>query len=325
MDFKRQITAADLKSGKPTRLDSLLADLTKESRSFIQTQVEKSAIRINGKAAKKPGQLVREGDEVDALWIRPDPTPGVHPSPGNLEILYEDATLLVLNKPQGLVVHPAPSHSGDTLVHHLLHHFEEDLAPQAEESDRPGIVHRLDKGTSGVMLVAKERKAQESLSEQFKAREIKKQYEAVVWGKLAGKGRFQSVIGRDRTNRLKQSSRTSKGRDAITDWKAEKVFTHFTHVQLFPYTGRTHQLRVHLAESQHPIVGDPLYGRGMTAARKKDLPIQIVPVIESLEATLLHAKEIRFQHPVSHEPMHFAAPRPSVFDDVIRLLTEYDK
>ncbi len=319
------VSAADLAGKDSKRLDAFLAEATKESRNFLQGQILKGNVQVNGNTVTKAGALVRAGDAVLGSWTIDKSPLSLEPVAGNLEVVFEDSDLLVLNKPQGLVVHPAPSHHGPTLVHHLLHHMESDEEFNDAESDRPGIVHRLDKGTSGLLLVAKNRATQEALSQQFKDRSIKKTYEAVAWGRLTGSGRFESSIGRDRVNRRKMSSKTQKGREAITDWKVEQTYTHFSHVKLFPYTGRTHQLRVHLCESGHPIVGDPLYGRGITVARRKQLSPPVAERVELLEATLLHAAELQFTHPGTKKPHHFRANPPKIFTDFLKLLSEADR
>jgi 23S rRNA pseudouridine1911/1915/1917 synthase len=315
------VTEENLRGKKSQRLDLFLTQETGESRSFIQNQIRKGAIHLRGEPLLKTGVLVQAGDSLQIRWdTRPKET--LAPVEGHLPIVFEDESLLVLNKPQGLVVHPAPSHQGATLVHYLLHHLEKDEEFADSDPERPGIVHRLDKGTSGLLLVAKNRTSQESLSQQFKDRRVKKIYEAVVWGKMPGSGRFHSLIGRDRTQRRKMSSRTQKGREALTDWKAETVFSQFTHVRLFPFTGRTHQLRVHLSENHHPIVGDPLYGKGLTPLRRRALPKPVTEAVESLTATLLHAAQLQFFHPESGKPLFFEAEKPEVFKNFLTLLRE---
>lgn len=307
------------------RLDTLLVEITGETRSFLQNQIEQGRVLLNGQTTTKPSAFVRSGDVLQAEWKAAPPPAGAVAVAGDLKIILEDEDLLVVDKPQGLVVHPAPSHQGETLVHYLLHHMESDADFSETSADRPGIVHRLDKGTSGLMLIAKNRHAQAALTTQFKDRKIKKMYEAVVWDTLPGHGRFESKIGRDPVNRRKMSSRTHKGRDALTDWKSVRDFRHFSHVALFPHTGRTHQLRVHLTEAKHPIVGDPLYGKGLTPARRKNLSPALADWIAGLDATLLHAAQLRFEHPTSHKAVHLLAPRPPVFDKTLQLLEAEDQ
>ncbi len=322
--MKIVVTLENLKQDKPRRIDAFLAEVCSESRSFIQSQIGLGAITLNAQPIQKAGQTVRVGDTVEAEWKRAAPTGGaLTPVQGNLAILFEDDSLLVLNKPQGLVVHPAASYSGTTVVHHLLHHLND--SPDFADSDRPGIVHRLDKGTSGVLIIAKNRKSAELLSQQFKDRSVKKLYEAVTWGKMEPGGRFQTKMGRDKVNRLKHSSRTNKPREAITDWKTIATFKHFSHVLLAPLTGRTHQLRVHLSESRHPIVGDSTYGAGLTLNRKADLAPRILELLVEANATFLHAREIVFEHPVTRVPLHFKAERPEVFTQLLDLLERFDR
>jgi 23S rRNA pseudouridine1911/1915/1917 synthase len=316
------LTQEHLGESKQRRLDALLAEFSPESRSFLRQQINNGRVRLNGKVVTKPNQSVRVGDTIEGEWVVPPPNPEVHAIPADLHIVFEDTDLLVLNKPQGMVVHPAPSHQGATLVHHLLHHMEGEEEFSEADNDRPGIVHRLDKGTSGLLLVAKNRATQETLSAQFKNRVIKKTYEALTWGKLPGHGRFESEIGRDRANRRKMSSRTQKGRQAITDWKALRVFRHFTHVSLSPFTGRTHQLRVHLSENGNPIVGDPLYGNGLTETRRRELGSVWAARVQALQATFLHARRLQFDHPVTGIPQSFEAPRPEIFETFLRDLEE---
>ncbi|MBY0371976.1 RluA family pseudouridine synthase [bacterium] len=306
------------------RLDAWLADQTGLSRAFIQSQIEAGGVRLNGDVPRKAGQAVRAGDTITAQWAKPEAPGAATPIRADLEILWEDEYLLVLNKPQGLVVHPAPSHTGATLVHHLLSHFESEGENDFEDTDRPGIVHRLDKGTSGVLLVGKKRETAEKLSALFKSREIVKTYEAIAWGKMGRSGRFDSAIGRDRKNRRKMSSRTAKSRPALTDWESAQAFTHFTHVRLFPLTGRTHQLRVHLAEGGNPIVGDPVYGSGMTAQRKRQLSQSVAEAVEALDATLLHAARLQFTHPETGQKLDLQAPRPAVFETMLDCLRKHD-
>lgn len=324
MPLKIVVTLENLKQEKPRRVDAFLAEACSESRSFIQSQIELGAITLNSKPISKAGQTVRVGDTLEADWKR---APAAHGAPtpveGNLTILFEDESLLVLNKPQGLVVHPAASYSGTTMVHHLLHHLNE--SSDFEETDRPGIVHRLDKGTSGVLIIGKNRKSAEALSGQFKNRSVKKLYEAVAWGKMDKGGRFHTQMGRDKVNRLKHSSRTSKPREAITDWKLVANFKHFSHVLLAPLTGRTHQLRVHLSESHHPIVGDNTYGAGLTQSRKSGLAEPILELLLGVDATFLHAREIVFEHPVTKASLHFKAERPELFTKLLDLLERFDR
>jgi 23S rRNA pseudouridine1911/1915/1917 synthase len=219
-----------------------------------------------------------------------------------------------------VVVHPAAGHRGETLVHHLLHYLKNDSAFREISEDRPGIVHRLDRGTSGVLLVAKNRAVQENLSRQFKHRTIKKEYECVCWGVPRPEGTVDTPIGRDTRDRKKMSSRTASGRAALTRWKTHQAFRHFAHLALFPHTGRTHQLRVHLAESGFPIVGDALYGR----ARRPILPPRVTALVDATSETYLHARRLTLLHPTRGESMTLEAHRPGVFEAFLQLLRKDD-
>lgn len=302
------------------RLDVFLSRASSQSRAFIQAQIAAGNVNVNGERAAKASRKLRPGDVVSGE-LAPEEPLDLAPVRGDLAILHEDESLLVLNKAQGIVVHPAAGHRGETLVHHLLHHFQS--APEFLETSptRPGIVHRLDRGTSGVLLVAKSRAVHEALSKAFKLRHIKKEYEAIAWGVMKEKGVFESTIGRDPKNRKKMSSRAPEGREALTRWARARAFRHFTHVALFPHTGRTHQLRVHLSEARHPIVGDELYGR---APRGLALPAPLEEALRGATETFLHAKRLELAHPVTGKPLVFTAPRPERFENLLSLLERWD-
>ncbi len=304
-----------------TRLDLFLAKKTGRSRAFVQFQIEKGRVQVNGEPQTKSAQKVKAEDRIDISFIH-DPEPlRIEPVEAPLDILFEDKDLIVINKPVGWVVHPAVGHKGPTVVHYLLHYLKDQNFNQMSPL-RPGIVHRLDKGTSGCLIIAKNRDSLENLSLQFKERELKKEYEALVWGKMKEEGSFSSEIGRHKSDRKKMSSHTTKGREAYTEWKRLQLFQHFSLVQLFPKTGRTHQLRVHLTEGSHPIVGDPTYGR--TGYRLKQLPLEMEKRISELSYPLLHAKRIIFKHPSNGSIIDVRAPRPQLFDELLTWLSECD-
>lgn len=240
--------------------------------------------------------MVREGDCV--LMAVPDPEPlGLKPEAIPLKIIYEDESLLVVDKPPGMVVHPAPGHSSGTLVNALLHHCS-DLAGIGGVQ-RPGIVHRLDKETSGLMVVAKSDSALQALSRQFKLRSIKKQYLAIVRGEVhQNQGTIDAPIGRHKIHRKKMAS-SSKGRKASTGYSVLARLKGCSIVKLFPKTGRTHQIRVHLASIGYPILGDRLYGGSIAI---KGYP--------ELARHALHAYQLELAHPVSHKLLNFKAPLP---------------
>ncbi len=305
------------------RLDQFLARQSGRSRSFIKEQLELGRISVNGAVASKPSQPLRPNDKVTGSWTVAVQTPLVAIA-YDLEILFEDSDILIINKPQGVVTHPGAGRSGPTLVNYLMHHLMNHSAfSEFKDTDRPGIVHRLDRGTSGVICVAKNRPALEKISHQFKERQVNKQYEAIVWGKMGPQGRIKSVIGRDNHDRKKISTTTNRGREAITEWKTEKVFSHFSLVRLFPKTGRTHQLRVHLSEAKFPIVGDGTYG-GQRHLKKLSLPQPLTTALGALKETFLHAAYLSFLHPTTGETVAFQAPRPQAFDEFVKLVETLD-
>lgn len=301
------------------RIDVFLAAQTKKSRTVVQEQLKNNRVSLNSRPLTKHSIRLQTGDEVSINFLEEE-HPSLEPVEGPLNIIFEDEHLLVINKEQGVVVHPAAGHRGDTLVHHLLHYLGESHSFVASTSVRPGIVHRLDKGTSGVLLVAKTRYVQDALSHQFKEREVKKEYESLVWGKILREGVLKNPIGRDRVHRQKMSSKTSQGRSAETRFRPVEIFQSFTHLMVFPLTGRTHQIRVHLSEFGHSIVGDPTYGKGLTAKRSDEISAAIKESLLNLEHPFLHAHKLTFTHPVSKQVLQFEAPRPKTFDNVLDLL-----
>lgn len=306
---------------EPVRADLLLSRKTSCSREFVQQQIKAGRVKRNGEVFDKPAQKLQPGDTITGHFVERPPQ-NLDPVSFPLEILYEDKNLLVINKPQDMVVHPAVGYSGPTLVHHLLHYFGNESEFRETSEARPGIVHRLDRGTSGVLLVAKNRTALEKLSAQFKNREVKKEYESIVWGKMGKQGKFESVIGRDSRDRKKMSTRTTAGREALTLWKATEHFAHFTHVALFPHTGRTHQLRVHLTEAGFPIVGDPLYRRRAVGKAEKELSAALKTLIEQLKHPFLHARKLSFTLPDKGTTVECVAKRPEIFDTFLRAAKE---
>lgn len=288
------------------RLDQyLLRHGTYGSRTFLQKMIRQGAVQVNGHPAK-PSYLVHAGDHIQ-LQI-PAPTPlEIKPEPISLDIVYEDPHVLVVNKPAGLVVHPAPGHLTGTLVHALLHHCRD--LPGIGGRERPGIVHRLDKGTSGLLIVAKTDKAHRELSSQFAAHSIVRAYRAVVLGRMKkSEWRIELAIGRDRWERKKISPRTTRPRAAVTIVRVVERFKEATLVEATPKTGRTHQIRVHLASVGHPVLGDRVYG-GRRAGSLHGESVQGEPIGEfHIERPMLHAIRLGFIHPVSGEPMEWEAP-----------------
>jgi len=274
------------------RLDRALAAVAGVARAQARRWIDEGRVRLDGRVVRA-ARRVALGDEVEA-----DPPEPVRldlvPEPIPLCVLYEDADLIVIDKPPGLVVHPAPGHPRGTLVHALLHHCG-DLAGIGGVL-RPGIVHRLDRGTSGVLVAAKHDAAHRHLAEQFRDHTVERVYLAVVRGVPgAEEGRVERAIGRHRRDRKRMSVQTESGREARTVWRVARRFpgAGYALLEVRPETGRTHQIRVHLAAAGLPIVGDPVYGRARRAA---------------IERPALHAAVLGFTHPRSGERLRFEAP-----------------
>jgi 23S rRNA pseudouridine1911/1915/1917 synthase len=301
------------------RLDVVVASrLAKCSRSFAATLIRNDFIKVN-QSAVKPGHRLKTGDAVEGE-IPPPRSIDCAPEDISIDILYEDRDLVVINKSAGMVVHPAPGNYTGTLVNALLFHCP-DIGSIGGDI-RPGIVHRLDKDTSGVMVVAKNSMAHENLSSQFKERSIQKQYLAIVHGKLAEvSGRIQLPIGRHPTQRKKMSTNSRAGRIAETLWRVEKRYAGFTLLQLDLKTGRTHQIRVHCAAIHHPVVGDPLYGGRRSSAIPGFVPDAVKIMLQKVKRQMLHAQRLNFHHPTSNASLTFEAPLP---DDMQALVNALD-
>jgi len=293
------------------RLDRFLASvLGDRSRSQIQRLIKSGHVQVGGRIGK-PNQPVRTGHAITIDLPEPvDPTPQPEALP--LSIRYQDPDIIVVDKPAGMVVHPAAGHTGGTLVNALLHHVT-DLSGIGGER-RPGIVHRLDRGTSGLMVVAKNDKAHDELGRQFHDREVEKDYIALVWGEVMAGRRIDAPIGRDPVNRKKMSARARRSREAVTRIvRAEHFGRLLTLVQVAIHTGRTHQIRVHLSAIGHPVVGDPLYG-GIHRRVPGDLR-----AITHLDRPFLHAARLVFKHPADGRRMEFESELP---DDLERVIDE---
>lgn len=289
--------------GARLRLDRFLAALGKwGSRSQVQRLIAEGHVRLDGQPAK--ASTVLRGGQTVAVEPLPRALPaGVEAEDIPLDVLYEDEWLLVINKPPGLVVHPAPGHWRGTLVSALLHHWR---GPRPGlDPLRPGIVHRLDKDTSGVLVIAKDAATLADLGAQFRKREVEKQYLAFVWGRMRrSSGTISEPIGRNPTHRKRMAVRQG-GREAVTSYAVCEQLDGMTMLRLFPKTGRTHQIRVHLAAIGHPIVGDAVYGSGRTH-RGGAL----------IQRQALHAERITFRHPHTGERVAFVAP---LADDLVQL------
>lgn len=320
MSGSRQLQVAQDAAGE--RLDRYLAEqLPDLTRSQIKRLIEDGQVSITG-VAVKAGLKLRGGETVGIFLPAPEPVDAL-PEAIPLAILYEDPHLIVINKPAHMVVHPAPGHRGGTLVNALLHHCR-DLSGIGGML-RPGIVHRLDKDTSGVMVATKDDQTHQQLARQFKAHTIQRRYRALVHGLVQSQqGTIDQPIGRHPAQRLKMSSSTRHGRRAVTHWQVLRRYDRdrLTLLDLKLETGRTHQIRVHLAEMNLPVVGDPLYGRAGMARGMADARLR--KLIEALDRQFLHAWQLGFVHPQSGGEMEFRAPLPMELQGVIDYLeTKY--
>ncbi len=299
------------------RLDQFVAQqLPEHSRSRVARLIHEGLIRVNDRPAKA-GLRLREGDTVCATFPTPQPA-AVNAEAMALSILHEDESLIVINKPAGLVVHPAPGHANGTLVNALLHH-----CPSIERIGgeiRYGIVHRLDKDTSGVIVAAKNALALEHLSAQFKARRVAKTYLGLVRGSLKEEsGRVDLPVGRHPVDRKKMSVRSRRPREALSLWRVRERYGSSCLLEVDLMTGRTHQIRVHCAALGHPILGDRVYGDHRTAKP----PVLPFPV----QRQMLHAWRLRIVHPIRGETMYFEAPVPpdmALLIHALRRLTGMD-
>ncbi len=303
------------------RLDVFLARMLPElTRSSIKKLLGDGGVNVNG-AGAKAGRKVKEGDRVE-LTVPEREVQGVEAEEIPLDVLYEDDDVVVVNKPAGLTVHPGAGRSGGTLVNALVNHMEKTggtLSPVGSPL-RPGIVHRLDKDTSGVLVVAKNEAAHRALEKQFREHTAARTYVALAWGAVKDdSGTIDMAIGRDVAHRKKISTRTRRSRKAVTDFKVLRRYDRFTLLELRLHTGRTHQIRVHLAAVKHPVAGDQIYGKRPVP------PVISKPVADALKQIkrqCLHAATLGFTHPRTGKFMKFSSPLPADMAEVVRLLDE---
>lgn len=313
------------------RLDAVLAKaLPAFSRNRIKDLILAGSAAINGQTATEPKLKVKLGDRL-ALSAPPPEDPDPEPEDIPLAILHEDDELIVIDKPAGMVVHPAPGSPHGTLVNALLFHCRGSL-PGINGVKRPGIVHRLDKDTSGVMVAAKTDRAMAHLAAQFadhgRTGPLHRLYTAFAWGQTQqGRGTVDAPLGRDPNNRFKQAVRKD-GREAITHYAVEARHGgegwDITRIACELETGRTHQIRVHMAHIGHPLVADPLYAPGY-ATKSRRLPEELRAIVDGLGRQALHAAELGFEHPVTGEEMFFEAPLPDDLTALAEALDGYDK
>lgn len=287
------------------RLDQFLKDASGMNRSEVQKWIkEGKAILLPGKMVR-PNYHVKAGDQISFSW---EEKKEVELIPQNipLDILYEDDDMLVLNKKRGMVIHPAPGNPDGTLVNALLYHCGSKIFEACEDPVRPGIVHRLDKDTSGVMVCAKSQRAFPVLKEEIATHEAKRHYAALVHGQMEGNtGLIRLPLGRSTRDRMKWDVQPKTGKPAVTHFRVIQFMPHYSLVECILETGRTHQIRVHMSHIGHPVVNDPLYGW-----KKDHFPC---------EGQVLHSRTLDLRHPVTGEEMHFEAPLP---DDFLACLKE---
>ena len=293
------------------RLDIFLASQIEGwSRARLQRLIENEDVLVNGRVAK-PSYKLSEQDEIEVELSTP-PTDRFEPENIPIDIVYEDETLVVVNKPAGLVVHPAAGAPSGTLANALAYHFQQ--LPDGGTGVRPGIVHRLDRDTSGLLVVAKTEAALENLSDQFRDRTVFKSYVALVHGRvISNSGRIDQPLARDPSNRTRMAV-VRGGRNALTLYRVRRSFQRFTLLDVELKTGRTHQIRVHLAWLKHPVVGDETYGGG------RDNTIQDARLrarIRNLGRHFLHAEKLGFTHPATQEFVKFESPLPGELSELL--------
>lgn len=283
------------------RFDQVLAELFPDySRSRLSAWIKSGAARLDG-ASVAPRHGVRGGEAVTVTVVA-EREIGAEAEPIELDLVHEDADVIVVNKPAGLIVHPGAGNPDGTLQNALLHY-----EPELVGIPRAGLVHRLDKNTSGLMVVARSLRAHTSLVEQLSARSVHRQYEALVYGPMVSGGRIDKPIGRHPVDRLKQAIRED-GREAVTHYRVRERFRAMTLVECRLETGRTHQIRVHLASVRHPIVGDLAYGN---LRLPKGATAELIEALRGFRRQALHAERLEFTHPASAESMAFEVARPA--------------
>ena len=301
-----EYTVEESQSGM--RLDKFLTEIyPDQTRSFLQKLVKSGEIKVNGKPVIKAGFVVEGGDQVSASI----PTPqAVEIEAENipLDILYEDADVLMVTKPKGMVVHPSAGHYSGTLVNAIMYHCADSLSGINGEI-RPGIVHRIDMDTTGALIICKNDAAHVDIAEQIKEHTVTRRYRGIVCGVVKeDEGTIEGAIGRHPTQRKKMAINEKNGKPAITHYKVLQRFAKYTYMEFRLETGRTHQIRVHMASIGHPLLGDELYGNPKNLAMK------------GLQGQTLHAMVIGFVHPTTHEYMEFEAPLPEYFQNLLQKL-----
>lgn len=335
--IEHKITLQVRKGESPKRIDKFLKEqILNATRNKIQAAIDENRVLVDGKPVKA-SKKIKPGELIECTIMK---SPPVELVPQNipLDIVYEDEYLLVVNKKAGMVTHPGVGNRYNTLVNALIYHFgqreaitfedefeddEDEAYIYAQDNIRPGIVHRLDKDTSGLLVIAKNLEVHNQLQEQFATRTVSRTYYALCWGnKLDGKGQITGNIGRSNYDRKKFAVVQRGGKNAITDFQTLEKFDFASLLKLKLQTGRTHQIRVHLSHNKHPIIGDNFYGGDINQYHGTDgfLKNLSKKVLLSAERQMLHAKELSFLHPISEEIMTFSTEFPEDFLNVYNLI-----
>lgn len=310
--MRQHLTTTESDAG--TRLDRFLAkELPDYSRTYFSRLIENGKVSVNSQMEMRPRRVVRSGDSVEVDFPPPSPSE-IQPEDIPLDILFEDDWLAVVVKPSGMTVHPGAGRRNATLVNALLHRFNR---LSQKDPTRPGIVHRLDRDTSGLLVVAKSERAHHKLAGQFQRREVEKHYLALVFGRgLDLHGRIEAPIGRHHLHRTRMAVMRA-GRAAVTLYDVLETLSEFTYLKVMLKTGRTHQIRVHLAHKNHPIVGDAVYGQGrIQNVRNTEVRTRLM----LFNRLFLHATFLQFRHPKTAEVLQFEAPPPEDLNELLAFI-----
>ncbi len=320
------VTIYELRSApgaRRVRLDQFITrSVENASRARVKSLVEAGGVEINGRVMLKPGRMVIPGDVVVCTIPKPPP-PDIIAEDIPLDIVFEDESIIIVNKPAGMVTHPAYGNYTGTLVNALLYHTRDLSTERGEE--RAGILHRLDKDTSGLLAVAKTDIAHQYISRQFAAHDIEREYQAIVWGSMPERrGRVDAPIARHQSDRKKMAI-VEGGKEAVTGYEVIRDFGFMSHIRLRLETGRTHQIRVHMASLRHPILGDPTYGGrrilyGNITARYKQL---VNDLLVLLPRQALHARTLGIRHPLTREIMRFESPLPEDITTALAMIETF--
>jgi 23S rRNA pseudouridine1911/1915/1917 synthase len=315
--MQQRLVASEADDGK--RIDKFVAEHIPDfSRTFLSRLIGDGRVTVNGTVALRPRQIIHSGDQVEIDFPPPTPT-NLEGEERPLEILYEDESLAVIVKPAGLTVHPGAGCKSGTLANALVFHFSR---LSQKDAQRPGIVHRLDRDTSGLLVIAKSERSHHKIARQFQQRTVEKRYLALVFGRgLQSHGQIDAPIGRHPTHRTRMAV-VRAGRPALTQYDLIEEFHDFTFLKIGLKTGRTHQIRVHFAHLSHPVVGDQVYGRGrLQGVHSRGLQEHL----EKLNRLFLHATYLRFSHPATGEELQFNSPLPEELASILDLVRNEDR